>query len=314
MRIPAALCPALLSAVAPACLFFAACDPVDDPQAKPRHWQPPPEPPRRAVNADPANARWLAAWRELRKQLAPLEARLAELQKIHTESQFDGFLTLDVDSLGVEQLSSLYHFLQRGYFTVERRVLIHLLERRLDRTDSSLAIPSGLGRPLKDNLATAMHRDEIRMVDLETAIRFYEETGDANFQVPTVLTEEETAELRDVVSGMLDKARSEIEAMDKKIAALKAEAFPGSVTPVEEQSSPSAVPAEGDAPASPPEPDGPVDTAPATATETTVPAPEMPMTNPGTPLLPDAEIPDAETPDPEAEPAAPDEEAEAPGE
>jgi len=219
--------PALFCAAAPVCLILSACDPVDDPNAKKDTWRPRLEIEQRTVRTDPASEQWLAAWRDLRTRLAPLESRLAELQKLHADSHFDNILAIDVNTLNAEQLGSLQHFLQRGYFTLERRVLIHLLERRFDRTDPMLAVNTGDLRPLKDRLATAMHRDEIRMMDLETAIRFYQENGEENFQVPTFLSEEKTAELRVLVGQLLDKARAEVGRMDWKIAVLQAKAFPG---------------------------------------------------------------------------------------
>ena len=63
------------------------------------------------------------------------------------------------------------------------------------------------------------------MVDMETAIQFYEEIGDSNFTIPGELTEEEEDELRSAVGDMLDKAREEIADMEQRIAQLKQQAF-----------------------------------------------------------------------------------------
>jgi hypothetical protein len=223
MNPAATLRSALLRAAVPACLVLTACEPQDNPAAVRPRYQAPLLPPRRAENPDPANAQWLAAWRELRAELSPLEEKLAALQQVHAQNNFDAFLGLNPATLSHEQLCSLFHFLQRGYFTVERRVLIHLLERRLDRAATSFAIPANGKLSLKDHLANAMHRDEIRMVDLETAIQYYEEIGEANFQVSGSLTEEESAELRSAVSEMLAKTRTDITEMDAKLARLKLE-------------------------------------------------------------------------------------------
>src|SRR5688572_28462590 len=89
-----------LRAAAPACLLLAACDPTDDPSAagRSRYRAPMPEP-RRTAHPDPDNARWLAAWRDLRTRLAPLQERLASAQKFHSEHQFDSFLDLDPETL-----------------------------------------------------------------------------------------------------------------------------------------------------------------------------------------------------------------------
>jgi hypothetical protein len=216
---------------APACLLLSACGPGDDnasgdnaPGPPPRYRAPLPEP-RRTAHPSKETAQWLAAWRDLRTRLAPLEEALAEAQKVHAEYQFDAFLELDPQSIGKDQLCSLYHFLERGWFTVEREAVIHLLERRLERVSASPVITAS-GKPrLKDGFAAAMQRDELRMLDLESAIEFYEKPGDADFQIPSSLTEDELAELRGVVTEMLDDTLDTVSKMDEKIARLKSEVF-----------------------------------------------------------------------------------------
>ncbi len=217
---------ALTGAAGSTCLVLSGCEPGNDPNyTGPTRYQAPLPSPRRAANADPENAQWLAAWRDLREQLAPLEEKLAAAQKMHLDYHFDAFLNLDPETIGIEQLCSLFHFLQRGYFTVERQVLIHLLERRLERTTTPLTLPGGSQSSLKDRLAAAMHRDELRMVDLETALAFYRQPGDGDLQIPASLTEGEEAELRTAVSGMLEETQKSVEEMDAKIEKLKAQVF-----------------------------------------------------------------------------------------
>ncbi len=217
---------ALLSAAVPACLFLTACEPTNDTgnNGPPRFHAPLP-PPRRAVNTDPENARWLAAWRDLRAQLAPLEEKLAAAQKMHFDYHFDAFLALDPATIGTEQLCSLFHFLERGYFTVERQVLIQLLERRLERATTPVTLPTGDRSTLKDRLAAALHRDELRMVDLETALQFYRQPGDDTFQIPAGLTEEEESELRTTVTDMLTETQDDITKLDASIETLKTQVF-----------------------------------------------------------------------------------------
>jgi hypothetical protein len=215
----------LCRAAGAACLFLAACDPVDSPTAPRPRYKPPVPEPRRAIKTSADNSRWIEAWRDLRSRLAPLEQQLAEAQKFHAENQFDSFLDLDPEAIEKDQLCSLFHFLERGYFTVERRILIHLLERRLERAAAPLAIPSGSAPRLKERLAAAMQRDELRMVDLETAIEFYREPDTNEFQIPESLTDDEMSELRTAVAAMLDDTRSTVAELDEKLAALKARAF-----------------------------------------------------------------------------------------
>lgn len=226
MKRPALLRAALSCAAVPACLFLTACEPSNDTgnNGPPRYQAPLPSP-RRAVNADPENALWLAAWRDLRAQLAPLEEKFAAAQRMHLDYHFDAFLALDPETIGTEQLCSLFHFLQRGYFTVERQVLVQLLERRLERATTPMTLPTDDRSTLKDRLAAALHRDELRMVDLETALQYYQQPGDDTFQIPASLTEEEESELRTTVTGMLTETQDEITALDAKIEALKLQVF-----------------------------------------------------------------------------------------
>lgn len=213
-------------AVVPACLVLVACDPVDDPSAAgPVRFRAAMPQPRQTANPNPENAQWLAAWRDLRSRIAPLEEQLADTQQFHAENHFDRFLDLDPETLEKDELCSLFHFIERGYFTVERQILINLLERRLHRSESSVAIPSGKRPRLKDRLAAAMQRDELRMVDLESALQFYRQSGDDDFQIPDSLTDEELTELRSAVSANLDKTRESVAEMDERIQTLKAQLF-----------------------------------------------------------------------------------------
>jgi len=226
MQRHATLRTALLCAAVPACLLLAACEPTGDSDAPVRaRYQAPLPPPRRAANPNPDNALWLAAWRDLRTQLAPLEERLASAQKMHLDYHFDAFLELDPETIGKDQLCSLFHFLQRGYFTVEREVLLRLLDLRLQRAATPMPIPLVEKTSLKDRLAAAMHRDELRMVDLETALAFYRQPGDDTFQIPATLTEDEEVELRTTVTDMLEETRKSVAVMDAKIEKLKAQVF-----------------------------------------------------------------------------------------
>ena len=223
-----------LRAGAPLCLLLAACTPTDDPSAveASRFRVPLPEA-RRTANPDPENARWLAAWRDLRSRLNPLEEKLAGAQNTLSENQLDSFLQLDPESLEKDDLCSLFHFLERDYFTVERRILIHLLERRFQRSGSMVAIPPKTKTRFRDRLSVAMQRDELRMVDLEAALEYYREPGADNFQIPDSLTDEEMSELRTAVSDMLEKTRDTIAEMDGKIDDLKSQVFGTAAVPAE---------------------------------------------------------------------------------
>lgn len=227
MKSRARLSPArLLRAAAPACLVLTACDPMaGPPPAAPVRYHAPPLDTRRSVTPKPEASRWLTAWRSLREEIEPLREKLEGLQAFHANTQFDSFLQLDPETMDKDQLSTMFHFLQRGYFTVQRRLLIDLLNRRLDRGDD--AVPETEGPPmLKDRFIAAMHRDELRMLDIETAIEYYSEAGNADIQLPNSLTDAEHEELLSTVNRMVEKTRAEVVAMDAEIKSLKARIYP----------------------------------------------------------------------------------------
>jgi hypothetical protein len=69
-----------------------------------------------------------------------------------------------------------------------------------------------------------MQRDELRTVDLETALEFYRRPGGAEFTIPESLSEPETTELRRAVASMLTETRNRIGSLDQKIASLRRQA------------------------------------------------------------------------------------------
>jgi hypothetical protein len=203
--------------------MVASCRPVEEKPAAGRYVPVLPEP-RRAVNPQPEVVAWVAAWQGVREQVTSLQSELAERQRVHVENHFDGFLELEPETLDHERLCSLFHFLERGYFTVEREILVRLLERRIERAATPMVLP-GEGRvTLKERIAAAMQSDELRTVDLETALEYYRRPGDEEFTIPEGLTEEETAELRAAVGEMLEATRRRIRELDVRIAALKEKA------------------------------------------------------------------------------------------
>lgn len=203
--------------------MVVSCRPVEEKPAAGRYVPVLPEP-RRAAHPQPEVVAWVAAWQGVREQVAALQSELAERQRVHVENHFDGFLELDPESLDHERLCSLFHFLERGYFTVEREILVRLLERRIERAATPMVLP-GEGRvTLKERIAAAMQSDELRTVDLETALEYYRRPGDEEFTIPERLTEEETMELRAAVGEMLEATRRRIGELDVRIAALKEKA------------------------------------------------------------------------------------------
>ena len=130
---------AAITACLPAVLTLTACGPVEENPGPPGGvvYVAPPLEPRRNSSPSPDVHRWLEASASVRAQLASLRGELAGLQQLHVENHFDDFLALDPDTLEPGQLYYLHHFLERGYFRIEREILIQLLESRRARAATS---------------------------------------------------------------------------------------------------------------------------------------------------------------------------------
>src|SRR6478735_1947339 len=176
--------------------FFPACGPVEEKAGPPAGttFVAQPVEARRNPNPSPEVHRWLEASASVRTQLAGLKKELASLQQFHLENHFDDFLALDPVILDAGQLTYLRHFLERGYFRIEREVLLQLLESRAARAAASQAPVS---QDIAGRLQSALQRDETLMIDLETAITRYRAPGEDPFQVPVIVTEAELASLRE---------------------------------------------------------------------------------------------------------------------
>lgn len=243
--------PRLSMPVLAALLAGASCRPVTEPPPPAGRFVPPTPQPRRTLHPQPELIQWVTAWQGVQKQVSSLQQELQQLQQIHLDNHFDSFLALDPDSLDLSRLTSLFHFLERGYFTIEREILIRLLERRIARQSSPVALPPEQPASLRDRVASAMQRDELRTVDLETALEFYRRPGGAEFTIPDALSETETTELRTAVASMLTETRRRIESLDRRIADLRQQAG----LPV-----PAATPSLAPPPAEKPEPASPDET------------------------------------------------------
>ena len=215
---------AALALALPAAIFLTACDPVRENPGPPNgasYTAPSPEP-RRNPHPSPEVHRWLAASASVRGQLSHLRTELSGLQQFHVENHFDDFLALDPATLDPAQLCYLDHFLERGYFRIEREILVQLLASRRDRAAAS----PGTGSPPPADIATrlqaSLQRDETLLIDLEAAIARYRAPGDEPFQIPAVLTETGLAALRTKVTTRLAAERHKIAELDSKATALRA--------------------------------------------------------------------------------------------
>lgn len=201
--------------------LMPACGP-EAPPPKPREpFRAPPPEPRRATGASRESSLWLQAWRDLRQRMQPIAEKMHGLQKFFAENDLDPLLELDPLTLETGRLCSLFHFLERGCFTVEREIYVDMLERRLARPQS---MTLSEGRPtLKDRFAAAMQRDELRLMDIESAIARYEAATGGEIKIPDELTPEELYELRTTVRRMMDDTRSKVDVLDARILELQAQ-------------------------------------------------------------------------------------------
>ena len=214
---------AAIAAFLPAVPALTGCGPVRENPGPPGGvvYVAPPVEPRRNSSPSPDVHRWFEASASVRAQLASLRGELAGLQQLHVENHFDDFLALDPDTLEPGQLYYLHHFLERGYFRIEREILIQLLGSRRARapTPSSTAtVPADIAARLQAGL----QRDETLLIDLETAIARYRAPGDEPFQIPAILTETEVADFRAKVTAALQAERLKISGLDARIASLQA--------------------------------------------------------------------------------------------
>ncbi len=202
-------------------LVLTACDPVEEKSgpAGGNAYVAPPVEARKSATPDPEVHRWLAASASVREQLDKLRQELAGLQQIHVENHFDDFLAMDPATLDPGQLCYLQHFLERGYFRIEREILIQLLESRRSRQADG-ATPGG--GDLASRFQAALHRDETLVIDLEAAIARYRSPGEEPFQIPVSLTEVQLEELRGKVTALLKTERLKIGELDGRIGALRA--------------------------------------------------------------------------------------------
>ena len=214
---------AAIAASLPAVLTLTACGPVEENPGPPGGvvYVAPPLEPRRNSSPSPDVHRWLEASASVRIQLATLREELAGLQQLHVENHFDDFLALDPDTLEPGQLYYLHHFLERGYFRIEREILIQLLESRRARAATS-APAQPAPADIAARLQAGLQRDETLLIDLETAIARYRSPGDEPFQIPAILTETEVADFRTKVTAALKAERLKISGLDARIASLQA--------------------------------------------------------------------------------------------
>jgi hypothetical protein len=188
---------------------------------------PPPEEPKRFVYVSPpppkathvpeGMSQWLGLLGELRQQISELEARLQDASKVHRETSFDELLKVDLSTLGNDQLAYLWHFADKGYFTLEREVKLKLLEDQQTRPATTLNAPSNIAE--RAQVLAARYEDHLQ--DLQLAVELYAKTKDVEFHIPNQLDAEQADILKGMVTEKLARASEECATLDQRIEQLQ---------------------------------------------------------------------------------------------
>lgn len=185
--------------------------PVPAPAAKPAR-QP-------ASRLRPETFDWLNRLRETQVVTDQLEAEFAEAQKFYREYALDEFLDFDPWSLGPDEVVTLTHFCDQGFFTVEREILVKILERKvIDQSGPGVSQPRGATARLE---AAARDR-ETRLASLREAAELYRRGRTAPVTIPAAMSPEEDQSLRAKLVDKLAGVRRVRERLEARIAELNA--------------------------------------------------------------------------------------------
>ena len=171
----------------------------------------------------PEAYRFLEAITEMEGQIKGLETSLADTQELHEDYDFDQFMATDPASTDKETLFSLAHFCDAGYFTVQRKVMLHLLEQKVARKDNDAwtALNTPGRKDLEQRLAEAMLYREEHIMDLEEVIHLFDtRQGADEFYVPGYVSPEQVEALRAEVISKLEQQRQIAAELDLEIERL----------------------------------------------------------------------------------------------
>lgn len=174
-------------------------------------------PPPKATHVPEGTGQWLQLLKDLQEQIHTMEDRLEEASAVHRETSFDELLNADLETLGNDQLAYLWHFADKGFFTLEREIMLKLLEDQKSRPTSTVAAPSNIA----ERAQALSERFEAHLRDLELAVSMYAKTKDVEFHIPNHLDAEQTDILKGMVAEKLAQARDACAAMDARINELK---------------------------------------------------------------------------------------------
>ncbi len=197
-------------------MFFKHWRPWYDPQPLTPPAPPPLAPKPRPYSLTPQVFDWLAELRETQLLTDDLEAQCSEAQRFFRENAVDEFLDLDPWTLPWDQVATLSAFCDRGFFTVEREILIKLLENRLLRGET----PHGTLNDAVARLAHSAQERKSRLADLEAAMSLYRRGRGDDIPVSTPATEEAEQAARAALVEKLRLARQQRAALDERIGEL----------------------------------------------------------------------------------------------
>lgn len=153
---------------------------------------------------------WLTQLRETNIISSQLEQQFLDAQAFYRDYALDEFLDYDPWQLDNEEVIALRHFCDHGFFTVEREILIKLLEQQLFSDDDN-AIPS----TVTERLAAAVTSQQRRVTGLREAVELYRRGQDEPVMIHQPLTPEQAqlqrAELVDRLAAV-KKARADLDA------------------------------------------------------------------------------------------------------
>jgi hypothetical protein len=162
---------------------------------------------------------WLNRLRETQVVTDQLEAEFAEAQTFYREYALDEFLDFDPWSLNPDEVITLTHFCDHGFFTVEREILVRILERKVieQPTDGTPSAQGALAR-----LETAARDRESRLASLREAADLYRRNRAAEVTLPDTITPEDDQSQRARLVDKLAGVRRERARLDARIAELNA--------------------------------------------------------------------------------------------
>jgi hypothetical protein len=178
-----------------------------------------PPPPRKATHLPADFNQWTKILASQHQEMQLLQQKLSTDQEIHLANRFDEFLQLDLSVLNPEQLGSLWHFADKGYFTIERRIILRLLEDRLRENDPHQ--DPAQGQDISQRAALLAKQNELKLRDLRTATELYESLNTKEFPLPDAVNQEQLAALLTLTSQKMDATRAELAQLDQQIETLK---------------------------------------------------------------------------------------------